>query len=165
MIDYYLRKSNLIISILLLIKHNCIISRLVVYKKAFDISHACRNVLRHQPLTQNLKNTNHRVYLFFIIFVKLFEFYCLFLFFYLSIIFHFYSPNCWLLYNYTPYDLYFYDFGRGVGVEGRCSMHDWCQMLFCTLLKWVPSRQRFSDIGASGETKWHAPQVNASLLQ
>ena len=132
--EYYLIKRNLIISILLLIQHNFIISRLVVYKKAFDIRRAYRSVPRHQPLTQNHRNTNHRVYLFFIIFVKLFEFYYFFLFFYLSIIIYFYSFNYWLLYNYTPYDFYFFDFGEGVGVEGRCVMHAWFQMLFYTLL-------------------------------
>ena len=106
-----------------------------MYKKAYDIRRACRSVFRHQTLTQNRKNTNHRVYLFFIIFVKLFEYYYLFLFFYLSIIIYFYSFNYWLLYNYTPYDLYFYDFGGGVGVERRCGVHAWCHMLFYTLLR------------------------------
>ena len=33
---------------------------------------------------------------------------CFFL--YLSIIIYFYSFNFWFLYNYTPYDLYYYDF-------------------------------------------------------
>ena len=79
MIEYYLIKRNLIISILFLIKHICIISRLVVYKKAYDIRRACRSVFRQQTFTQNHKNTNHRVYLFFIISVKLFEYYYLFL--------------------------------------------------------------------------------------
>ena len=122
--------NNFVISFLFLIQHNRILSRLVVYKKAFDIRRARRSVVRHQPLPQNHKNTNHRVYLFFIIFVKLFEYYYLFLFFYLSIIIYCYSFNYWVLYNYTPYDLYFCDFGEGVGVGRRCVICDWCQMLF-----------------------------------
>ena len=36
--EYYQIKRNQIISILFLIQYNCIFSRLVVYKKAYDIS-------------------------------------------------------------------------------------------------------------------------------
>ena len=60
-----------------------------------------------------------------------------FLFFYLKIILYFYSFNYWLLYNYTPYDLYFYDDGKGFGVGRQCGMRAWCQMLFYTLLRYA----------------------------
>ena len=61
MIEFYQIKRNLIISILFLIQHNCIVSRLVVYKKAFDISRK-RSHSRPTPTTQqNHKNTNPRV--------------------------------------------------------------------------------------------------------
>ena len=72
---YYQIKIKLIISILFLIQHNCILSRLVVYKKAYDIS---RKGLYPRPTPtsqQNHKNTNHCVYLFFIIYFKFFEYY------------------------------------------------------------------------------------------
>ena len=46
---YYQIKRNLIISILFLIQHNYILSRQVVYKKAFDISRkGSHQVVRHQ---------------------------------------------------------------------------------------------------------------------
>ena len=47
MIDYFLIKINRIISILFLIQHNHILSRAVVYKKAYDISRARRSVPHH----------------------------------------------------------------------------------------------------------------------
>ena len=78
---FYLIKRNLIISIFSPIQHNCIISRQVVYKKAFDISRKGSHphptpTIRHQ----NHNITNHRVYFFFIISIQLFECYYLFLF-------------------------------------------------------------------------------------
>ena len=67
--------SNFIISFLFLIHHNRILSRAVVYKKAFDISRK-RSHPRPTPTTQqNHKNTNPRVSIFFIVFIKLYE-YC-----------------------------------------------------------------------------------------
>ena len=58
---HYQTKRNLIISILLLIQHNYILSRAVVYKKAFDISRKGSHP-RPTPITQqNHKNTNPRV--------------------------------------------------------------------------------------------------------
>ena len=58
---YYQIKINLIISILFLMQHNRILSRLVVHKKAFDISRK-RSHPRPTPTTQqNYKNTNPRV--------------------------------------------------------------------------------------------------------
>ena len=50
-----------VISILFLFQHNCILSRAVVYKKAFDISRKGSHT-RPTPITQqNHKNTNPRV--------------------------------------------------------------------------------------------------------
>ena len=61
MIEYYLIKRNLIISIFFPIEHNYILSRIVVYKKAYDISRKGSHP-RPTPTTQhNHKNTNHRV--------------------------------------------------------------------------------------------------------
>ena len=59
-------------------------------------------LVRHQPHPQNHNITNHRVYLFFIISIQLFEYYYIPLFNYLCIIIYFYSSNYYLLYNYTP---------------------------------------------------------------
>ena len=142
MIEYYLIKRNLIISILFLIQHNFILSRhSSVQKKNLTLGVHDAASFDIKPVTQNHKNTNHRVYLFFIIFVKSIESYYLFLFFYLSIFIYFYSFNYWLLYNYTPYDLYFYDDGEGFGVERGCVTHAWCQTLFCTLLTYLSNEQ------------------------
>ena len=65
--------SNFLFSILLLIQHNFIISRPVVYKYAF--------VVRRQRADPSTKNTNekvpsrslHRVFVYFIIFIHLSE--------------------------------------------------------------------------------------------
>ena len=58
---FYQIKRNLIISILFLIQHNCIRSRLVVYKKAYDIGRKGSHP-RPTPISQqNHKNTNPRV--------------------------------------------------------------------------------------------------------
>ena len=58
---YYQTKRNLIISILFLIQHNRILSRRVVYKKAFDISRKGSHPLPTPTNQQNHKNTNPRV--------------------------------------------------------------------------------------------------------
>ena len=58
---YYQIKRSLLISILFLIHYNCILSRLVVYKKAYDISRKGSHP-RPTPTTQQYyKNTDHRV--------------------------------------------------------------------------------------------------------
>ena len=59
--EYYLIKSNFIISILFLFQHNRILSRLVVYKKAFDISRKGYHPRPTPTTQQNHKNTNPRV--------------------------------------------------------------------------------------------------------
>ena len=58
---FYQIKRNLIISILFLIPHNCILSRLVVYKKAYDISRKGSHPRPTPTTQQNHKNTNPRV--------------------------------------------------------------------------------------------------------
>ena len=58
---YYQINGNLIISILFLIQHNCILSRLVVYKKVFDISRKGFHPRPTPTTQQNHKNTNPRV--------------------------------------------------------------------------------------------------------
>ena len=58
---YYQEKRNLIISILFLIQHNCILSRAVVYKKAYDISRKGSHPRPTPTNQQNHKNTNPRV--------------------------------------------------------------------------------------------------------
>ena len=58
---YYQIKRNLIISILFLFQHNRILSRLVVYKKAFDISRKGSHPRPTPTTQQNHKNTNPRV--------------------------------------------------------------------------------------------------------
>ena len=62
-IEYFLIKINLIISILFLIQYNCILSRAVVYKKAFDISRKGSHILRsnftinfHKKVVADAKN-------------------------------------------------------------------------------------------------------------
>ena len=52
-----------------------------------------RILVRHQPVKKNHKNTNPRVLIFFIVFVKLFGYYYLFVFFYLCIIIYFCTFN------------------------------------------------------------------------
>ena len=101
----YQMKKNLIIPILFLNQHNCILSRQVVYKKAYDISRKGSHPHSTPTLPQNLNITNHRVYLFFLISIQLFEYYYLFLFNYWNIIVCSYFSNYWLLYIYTPCDL------------------------------------------------------------
>ena len=69
---YYQIKRNLITPIFFLIQYNCILSRAVVYKEAFDISRKGSHpyptpIIRHH----NHNITNHRVFLFFIIFIQL----------------------------------------------------------------------------------------------
>ena len=54
-------KRNLMISILFLIKYNCILPRLVVYKKAYDISRKGSHPRPTPTTQQNDKNTNPRV--------------------------------------------------------------------------------------------------------
>ena len=58
---YYQIKTNLIISFLFLIQHNYILSRLVVYKKALDISRKGSHPRLTPSTQQNHKNTNPRV--------------------------------------------------------------------------------------------------------
>ena len=58
---YYQIKRNLIFSILFLIQYNCIFSRLVVYKKAFDVSRKGSHPDPTPTTQQNHKNTNPRV--------------------------------------------------------------------------------------------------------
>ena len=59
--EFYQIKRNLIISILFLIQHNRILSRAVVYKKAFDISRKGSHPRPTPTTQQNHKNTNPRV--------------------------------------------------------------------------------------------------------
>ena len=73
----------------LIIQQNCILSRQVVYKKTYDISRKGSHPIRHQKI--NI--TNHKVYLFFITSIQIFEYYYLFLFNYLYIIVYSYSSN------------------------------------------------------------------------
>ena len=47
---YYQIKRNLLISILFLIQHNCILSPLVVYKKAYDISRKGSHFVPHHKI-------------------------------------------------------------------------------------------------------------------
>ena len=61
MIEYYQIKINLITSILFLFQHNCILSRAVVYKKAFDISRKGGHPHPTPTTQQRHKNTNPRV--------------------------------------------------------------------------------------------------------
>ena len=65
-------------------------------------------------LQQNHNITNHRVNLFFIISIQLIEYFYTFLFKYLYIIVYSYSSNYWLLFNYKPCDLRYYDFAGGL---------------------------------------------------
>ena len=58
---YYQIKRNLIISILFVIHYNCILSRLVVYKKAYDISRKGSHPRLTSTTQQNHNNTIHRV--------------------------------------------------------------------------------------------------------
>ena len=76
-----------------------------MYKKAYDISR--KGTLPHPTaaLQQNHNNTNHRVYLFFVISIQTFEYYYMFLFIYMNIIVYNYSSDYWLLYYYTPCDM------------------------------------------------------------
>ena len=55
------QERNSIFSILFLIQHNCILSRAVVYKKAFDISRKGSHPRPTPTTQQNHKNTNPRV--------------------------------------------------------------------------------------------------------
>ena len=74
-------------------------------------------------------------YYYIFLFSQLFGYYHIFLFNYVYIMVYSYSSNYWLLYNYSPCDLYHYDFGVGwlVLYEG-CVVRGWCHMAFCTLL-------------------------------
>ena len=55
------RICNFIISFLFLIHHNCILPRLVVYKKAYDISRKGSHPRPTPTTQQNHENTNPRV--------------------------------------------------------------------------------------------------------
>ena len=59
--EFYQIKRNLIISILFLNQNNCILSRQVVYKKAYDISRKGSHPHPTPTSQRNHKNTNHRV--------------------------------------------------------------------------------------------------------
>ena len=59
--EFYQIKRNLTISILFRIQHNHILSRLVVYKKAYDISRKGSHPRPTPTTQQNHKNTNPRV--------------------------------------------------------------------------------------------------------
>ena len=78
---------------------------IVLHKKAYDISR--KGSLPHPTPTLQQKHNirNHRLYLFFIISIQLFEYYYLFLFNYVNIKVYSYSSNYWFLYNYAPCDL------------------------------------------------------------
>ena len=59
--EFHQIKRNLIISILFLIQHNCILSRQVVYKKAYDINRKGSHRRPTKASQRNHKNTNHGV--------------------------------------------------------------------------------------------------------
>ena len=74
MIEFFLMEGNLVIPVLFLIQYNCILSGLSsVQKKAYDISRKGSHSHPAPTSQQNHRSTNHKVYIFLIVFIKLFE--------------------------------------------------------------------------------------------